>query len=64
MRTHVIRSELLIDLGASSKLNAERDFLTMLRTEGRRAASEFLDTHGDDIGHRSTADIDVLLAEC
>jgi NTE family protein len=64
MRTHVIRSEMLIDLGASSKLNAEWDFLTMLREDGRRAASQFLDAHGDDIGHRSTADIDVLLAEC
>lgn len=64
MRTHVIRSEMLIDLGASSKLNAEWDFLTMLREDGRRAAGEFLDAHGSDIGRRSTADIDVLLAEC
>ena len=64
MRTHRIMSEMLIDLGSSSKMNAEWDFLTMLREEGRRAASEFLDAHGDDIGHRSTADIDVLLAEC
>jgi NTE family protein len=36
----------------------------MLKTEGRRAASEFLDAHADDLGHRSTADIDVLLSEC
>jgi NTE family protein len=64
MRTHRIMSEMLIDLGSSSKMNAEWDFLTMLRDEGRRAASEFLDAHGDDIGHRSTADIDALLAEC
>ena len=27
-------------------------------------AGAFLDAHADDIGHRSTADIDVLLAEC
>jgi NTE family protein len=64
MRTHRIMSDMLIDLGSSSKMNAEWDFLTMLRAEGRRAASEFLDAHGDDIGQRSTADIDVLLAEC
>ncbi len=64
MRTHRIMSEMLIDLGASSKLNAEWEFLTMLREEGRRAASAFLDEHGDDIGHRSTADLDVLLEEC
>jgi NTE family protein len=64
MRTHRIKSDLLAQFGASSKLNAEREFITMLRTEGRRAASEFLDTHGDDLGKRSTADLDVLLAEC
>lgn len=64
MRTHRITSQMLTDLGASSKLNAEWDFLTMLREEGRRAAAEFLDAHGGDIGQRSTADLDVLLTEC
>ena len=64
MRTHRITSEMLTDLGASSKLNAEWDFLTLLRDEGRRSASEFLDAHLGDIGHRSTADLDVLLTEC
>ncbi|HEY1886803.1 MAG TPA: patatin-like phospholipase family protein [Roseiarcus sp.] len=64
MRTHRIMTDMLAQVGASSKLNAEQGFLTMLRTEGRRAASEFLGTHGDDLGKRSTADLDVLLAEC
>jgi len=64
MRTHRIMTEMMVDLGHSSKLNAEWEFLTMLRTEGRRAASEFLDAHADDLGHRSTTDIDVLLSEC
>src|SRR5215472_3542350 len=64
MRTHRIKTDLLAGLGASSKLNAERDFIAMLRAEGRRAASEFLDVHGDDLGKRSTADLDELLAEC
>jgi NTE family protein len=64
MRTHRIKSDMLATFGASSKLNAEWDFVTMLREEGRRAAGEFLDTHGSDIGKRSTADLDVLLAEC
>ena len=64
MRTHRITSEMLTDLGASSKLNAERDFLSMLREEGRRCATEFLEKHLSDIGERSTADLDVLLAEC
>jgi NTE family protein len=64
MRTHTIRTDLLLRLGASSKVNAEWDFVEMLWTEGRRAASEFLDTNANDIGKRSTADLDVLLAEC
>jgi NTE family protein len=64
MRTHRISSDLLAEFGASSKLNVERDFLLMLRSEGRKAASEFLSTSGKDVGKRSTADLDVLLAEC
>jgi NTE family protein len=64
MRTHRIDSEMLTDLGSSSKMIAERDFLVMLREEGRRAAGEFLDEHLNDIGKRSTADLDVLLSEC
>ena len=64
MRTHRIMTEMMTDLGYSSKLNAEWEFLTMLRAEGHRAASEFLDSHADDLGHRSTTDIDLLLSEC
>ena len=52
------------DLGYSAKMIAEKAFLEMLRDEGRRAASVFLDTHADGLGHRSTADLDALLAEC
>jgi NTE family protein len=57
-------TEMMTDLGYSSKLNGERAFLMMLRTEGRRAADEFLTTSAADLGQRSTADLDVLLAEC
>ena len=64
MRTHRIGTDVLAQFGASSKLNAEWDFVVMLRTEGRKATSEFLAANGDDIGKRSTADLDVLLAEC
>ena len=64
MRTHRILTEMMTELGYSSKLNAERAFLDMLRDEGRRATSAFLDAHADDIGHRTTTDFDVLLAEC
>jgi NTE family protein len=64
MRTHRIMTDMLAQFGASSKLNAEWEFIAMLRTEGRRAASEFLDVNGKHLGERSTADLDVLLAEC
>ena len=61
MRIHLIRSGLLDDLGSSSKLNAEWAFLTLLRDEGRRATDAFLAEHGNDLGRRSTLDIDRLL---
>ena len=43
MRIHRIASDMMTGLGYSSKLNAEWEFLTMLRDEGRRSAEEFLD---------------------
>jgi NTE family protein len=61
MRVHMIRSDMLVELGASSKLNAEWAFLCLLRDEGRRAADAFLATHGEELGRRSTLDIDRLL---
>lgn len=64
MRTHRIMTEMMSELGYSSKLNGERAFLYMLRAEGRRATSAFLDAHASDLGQRSTADLDLLLAEC
>ncbi|MBN9289717.1 MAG: patatin-like phospholipase family protein [Hyphomicrobium denitrificans] len=64
MRTHRILTDMLADLGASSKLNAEWAFVSMLKEQGRKSADEFLAEHGNDVGVRSTADLDVLLAEC
>jgi NTE family protein len=61
MRMHRIASDLMAQLGYSSKLNAEWDFLIMLRDEGRRAAEAFLDTHGAVLGVRSTLDLDHFL---
>jgi len=61
MRVHLIRSALLTDLGASSKLNAEWEFLTMLRDEGRRAADAFMAEKGPLLGKQSTLPIDQLL---
>jgi NTE family protein len=64
MRTHRIMTDKLAEFGASSKLNAEWEFLAMLKTEGRKSADEFLSGHGADIGRQSSTDLDVLLAEC
>ncbi len=61
MRIHRVSSDMMTSLSASSKLLAEWEFLCMLRDEGRRAAGEFLDRHGDDVGQRSTLDLDALL---
>jgi NTE family protein len=61
MRLHIINSEMMVSLGASSKLNAEWAFLEMLRDEGRRAAAEFGARHKADIGVRSTFDFESLL---
>ncbi|HUC48942.1 MAG TPA: patatin-like phospholipase family protein [Xanthobacteraceae bacterium] len=64
MRTHRIMTDMLAQFGASSKLNAEWGFLAKLHAEGRRSAGEFLDKHGEDVGRRTTADLDMLLDEC
>jgi hypothetical protein len=42
MRIHRVTSEIMVDLGYSSKLNAEWDFLCMLRDAGRSAADSLL----------------------
>ncbi|MDE5455153.1 patatin-like phospholipase family protein [Bradyrhizobium sp. CSA112] len=64
MRTHRIMTDTLTAFGASSKLNAEWEFVSLLMEEGRKSADAFLKAHADDLGRRSTADIDALLAEC
>ena len=64
MRIHrVAGEEIMLQLGYSSKLLAEWAFFEMLRDEGRRAAETFLETFGDDVGVRSTLNIDHLLTE-
>ena len=60
MRIHRVASEMMTDLGYSSKLNAEWPFLTMLRDEGRKSADAFLAAHATDLGVRSTLDLDAL----
>jgi NTE family protein len=61
MRIHRVSSDVVVGLGYSSKLNAEWDFLCMLRDEGRSAAEAFLPAHGKDLGGRSSFDLDSLL---
>jgi NTE family protein len=61
IRLHRIATPKIAELGASSKLNAEWAFLSMLRDEGQRCADRFLADHGTDLGKRSTYDVDSLL---
>jgi NTE family protein len=62
IRLHLIESdEEMVPLGASSKLNAEWEFLTLLRDIGRRAAGRWLDRHFDDIGERATIDLRAMV---
>ncbi|MGH7103902.1 MAG: patatin-like phospholipase family protein, partial [Acetobacteraceae bacterium] len=63
MRMHMIRSDIMVSLGHSSKVNAEWPFLIMLRDDGRRATEAFLATHGKFVGKRSTMDLNEFLAD-
>ena len=57
MHIHLIEDdEVLTELGASSKLNAERAFLEHLFDLGRDAARRWLDRHYEALGKRSTVD--------
>ena len=58
LRLHRIDgAEKLIALDASTKMNAEWEFLLFLKAIGREAAESFLEQHFDDIGVRSTLDV-------
>jgi NTE family protein len=61
MRIHRVASDFMTELGASSKLNAEWEFFSLLHEEGRKSVQVFLETHVSDLGKRSTLDLDVLL---
>jgi NTE family protein len=61
MRIHLVRNDIMGTLGYSSKMNAEWDFISMLRDEGRRAGDQFLTANGDALGKRSSVDLDMLL---
>lgn len=61
MRMHMVPNRLMANLGYSSKLNAEWEFLSMLRDEGRKAAQDFLDQDGHKLGVESSIDLDMML---
>lgn len=61
MRIHMVPNPLMATLGYSSKLNAEWDFLSMLKTEGRASAEAFLAKDADKLGQQSSIDLDQLL---
>lgn len=61
---HLIHAhEELKDLSASSKMNAEWEFLTHLMERGQAWAEAFLEKHFDDLGVRSTFDLKSLFTD-
>lgn len=63
MRVHTVRNPTMLELGYSSKLNAEWPFLQMLHKEGRSSAEEFLRKHRSDLGRRSSVNLETLLEQ-
>ncbi len=62
IRLHrIVTPPSMMELSASSKMNGEWEFLSMLRQEGQRTAQEFLVNHAEDIGTRASFDIESLL---
>lgn len=55
-------SDSLADLTASSKIDNDYEFLLRLHEAGHKAARQFLKDHFDDIGVRSTLDLEAQLA--
>jgi NTE family protein len=57
IRVHMVTADALSDLGASSKLNTEWEFLTHLRDLGRAAADRWLAEDLAGVGERATVDL-------
>jgi NTE family protein len=53
----VCADDVMRGFGAASKLNADSGFLRQLRALGRERAQAWIDDHFDDLGARSTVDI-------
>lgn len=64
MRLHTIHGDdALLGLKPSSKLNAEWAYLCHLRDLGRKQADDWLQLHWDDLGERSSFDLNWLLED-
>lgn len=61
MRVHMVGNDVMTGLDHSSKMNADRTFLHMLRDHGRAAGDAFLREYGDNIGKCASIDLDSLL---
>ncbi|MFK8081126.1 MAG: patatin-like phospholipase family protein [Granulosicoccus sp.] len=60
-RIHIIENQdALIPLGASSKLNAEWEFLQHLRDIGRETADSWIENNFDQVGVASTVDLPAM----
>ncbi len=58
LHVHMIEDEkVFMDLGWSSKLNTDIEFLTHLRDAGRKSADKWLEKNYDSIGKKTTADV-------
>ena len=63
-RIHIIENqEVLLPLGASSKMNTEWAFLTHLRDLGQETATQWLEANYSDIGERSTVDLRAMFMD-
>ena len=63
MRIHRIHADKdVANLSASSKLNAEWDYLLHLRDMGRKHAEKWLKENWDNVGEKSTFDLSCALA--
>ena len=64
MRLHLIHAEHDVEaLSASSKMNAEWDFLTRLKAQGRGWADQWLEAHFDALGEHSSFDLSKVFTD-
>ena len=64
MRIHLIHTEQEVEkLSASSKMNAQWNFVSSLYHQGRDWGDQWLESHFDDLGKRSTFDLDAVFSD-